>query len=282
MKYITFLNKQGKRAVDAGLEKEAIKLLLLELSGKSGAEFVSMLHDELDPSEEERLTKEIDKYIVDGIPVQHIIGHTYFYGYKMKVNKEVLIPRPETEELVGYVLSYYDDVFEGASVEVVDVGTGSGAIAIALSKEEANMKVSATDISSSAIEIASENARINDAFVNFMVGDMLEPLIERNMKFDILVSNPPYIPDSEYVEDIVINNEPHVALFGGSDGMKFYDIILSNAHKVLKTPNILAFEHGYRSKEKMIELAKKYFPNSEVISIKDLSDKDRMTVVINK
>lgn len=282
MKYITFLNKQGKRAEEAGLEKEAIKLLLLELSGKSGAEFVSRLHDELEETEEERLTKEIDKYIVDGIPVQHIIGHTYFYGYKMKVNKEVLIPRPETEELVGYVLSYYDDVFEGKNVDVVDVGTGSGAIAIALSKEEGNMTVSATDISVGAIEVAKENAKINDAKVNFMVGDMLAPLIENNMKFDILVSNPPYIPDDEYVEDIVKNNEPHVALFGGSDGMKFYDIILSNAHKVLKTPNILAFEHGYRSKEKMIELAKKYFPNSEVISIKDLSDKDRMTVVINK
>ena len=282
MKYITFLNKQGKRAEEKGLEKEAIKLLLLELSGKSGAEFVSMLHDELPMEEEERLVKEIDKYIIDGIPVQHIIGYTYFYGYKMKVNKEVLIPRPETEELVGYVLSYYDDVFEGRKVDVVDVGTGSGAIAIALSKEESNMKVSATDISPTAVEVAKENAQINDANVNFMIGDMLEPLIENNMKFDILVSNPPYIPDSEYVEDIVKNNEPHVALFGGSDGMKFYDIILSNAHKVLKTPNILAFEHGYRSKEKMIELAKKYFPNSEVISIKDLSDKDRMTVVINK
>jgi release factor glutamine methyltransferase len=282
MKYITFLNKQGKRALDKGLEKEAVKLLLLELSGKSGAEFVSMLHDELPTTEEDRLTKEIDKYIVNGIPVQHIIGHTYFYGYKMKVNKEVLIPRPETEELVGYVLSYYDDVFEGKKVDVVDVGTGSGAIAIALSKEESNMNVSATDISETAVEVAKENARINDANVKFMVGDMLEPLIENNMKFDILVSNPPYIPDSEYVEDIVKNNEPHVALFGGSDGMKFYDIILSNAHKVLKTPSILAFEHGYRSKEKMIELAKKYFPNSEVISIKDLSDKDRMTVIINK
>lgn len=282
MKYITFLNKQGKRAEEKGLEKEAIKLLLLELSGKSGAEFVSMLHDELPMEEEERLVKEIDKYIIDGIPVQHIIGYTYFYGYKMKVNKEVLIPRPETEELVGYVLSYYDDVFEGRKVDVVDVGTGSGAIAIALSKEESNMNVSATDISPTAVEVAKENAQINDANVNFMIGDMLEPLIENNMKFDILVSNPPYIPDSEYVEDIVKNNEPHVALFGGSDGMKFYDIILSNAHKVLKTPSILAFEHGYRSKEKMIELAKKYFPNSEVISIKDLSDKDRMTVVINK
>lgn len=282
MKYITFLKEQTTRAEKAGLEKEAIKLLMLELSGKNGAEFVSSLHDEISEEEINRLTKEIDKYVIDGIPVQHIIGHTYFYGYKMKVNKEVLIPRPETEELVGYVLSYYDEVFEGKNVKTVDVGTGSGAIAIALSKEESAMEVFATDISESAVEVAKENAKINDAKVTFMVGDMLEPLIEKELKFDVLVSNPPYIPDDEYVEDIVKNNEPHVALFGGNDGMKFYDIILSNAHKVLKTPNILAFEHGYRSKEKMIELAKKYFPNSEVISIKDLSDKDRMTVVINK
>ena len=99
---------------------------------------------------------------------------------------------------------------------------------------------------------------------------------------EVMVLNKKELKSKNSVEDIVKNNEPHVALFGGNDGMKFYDIILSNAHKVLKTPNILAFEHGYRSKEKMIELAKKYFPNSEVISIKDLSDKDRMTVVINK
>ena len=282
MKYITFLNQQKKRAIEHNLESEAIKLLLLELSGVSGAEFVSMLHEEISNEEVTRLTSEIDKYIIHGIPVQHIIGHTYFYGYKMKVNGEVLIPRPETEELVGYVLSYYDEVFEGKKVKAVDVGTGSGAIAIALSKEESNMEMSATDISSTAIEVAKENAKINEANVNFMVGDMLKPLIEKNLKFDVLVSNPPYIPDDEYVEDIVKNNEPHVALFGGSDGMKFYDIILSNAHKVLNTPNIIAFEHGYRSKEKMIALANKYFPKGEVISIKDLSDKDRMTVIINK
>ena len=282
MKYITFLNKQSKRALEKGLEKEAIKLLMLELSGKSGAEFVSMLHDELPMEEEERLVKEIDKYIIDGIPVQHIIGYTYFYGYKMKVNKEVLIPRPETEELVGYVLSYYDDVFEGRKVDVVDVGTGSGAIAIALSKEESNMKVSATDISPTAVEVAKENAQINDANVNFMIGDMLEPLIENNMKFDILVSNPPYIPDSEYVEDIVKNNEPHVALFGGSDGMHFYKIILEGAKQLLKEKNILAFEHSFSKGKEMYELAKKHFPNGEIIQIKDLNDKDRMTIIINK
>lgn len=282
MKYLTFLNEQMERAEKAGLEKEAVRLLILELSGFNGALFVSKLHDEIEEKEIGRLTKEIDKYVIDKLPVQHIIGYSYFYGYKIKVNKEVLIPRPETEELVSYVLSYYDEVFGGQSVDVVDVGTGSGAIAIALSKEEPNMKVKATDISKTAIEVASENARMNNTSVDFMIGNMLEPLIERSLKFDIIVSNPPYIPEDEYVEDIVKNNEPHIALFGGVDGMKFYDIILSNAYKVLKEKSIIAFEHEYKSKEKMIKLAKKYFPNGEVISIKDLSNKDRMTLIINK
>ena len=234
MKYITFLNKQSKRALEKGLEKEAIKLLLLELSGKSGAEFVSMLHDELPLEQEEYLTKEIDKYIVEGIPVQHIIGHTYFYGYKMKVNKEVLIPRPETEELVGYVLSYYDEVFAGKKVDVVDVGTGSGAIAIALAKEEANMTVKATDISLSAIEVAKENATINDAKVDFLVGDMLAPLIDNNMKFDILVSNPPYIAHGDSRVDAGAMHDPECALYASDDGFAAYDAIAKNARAWIK------------------------------------------------
>lgn len=282
MKYLIFLNEQMKRAESVGLEKEAIQLLILELSGLNKAEFVSKLHDEISLEEIKRLTKEIDKYVIDKLPVQHIIGYTYFYGYKMKVNSDVLIPRPETEELVGYVLSYYNEVFKNQNVDVVDIGTGSGAISIALSKEEPKMNVYATDISIDAIEVAKENVKMNEAKVQLLIGDMLEPLIEKNLKFDIIVSNPPYIPENEYVEDIVKNNEPHLALFGGIDGMKFYDIILSSAHKILKEKSILAFEHDYGVKEKMVELAKKYFPKSEVVSIKDLSDKDRMTVIINR
>ena len=197
----------------------------------------------------------------------------------MKVNKDVLIPRFETEELVGYILSYYDEIFKTKKIKVVDIGTGSGNIAIALAKEEPNMEVSASDISPEAIEVAKENAKNNDAKVNFVVGDMLEPFIKSGEKFDILVSNPPYIPDTEFVEDIVKDNEPHLALYGGSDGMKFYDMILKDADKILNYPALIAFEHSYNKKEQMINLAKKYFSDSQVEVIKDMQGKDRMTFI---
>lgn len=281
MTYQAFLNKQMKRADSLGKEREAIKLLVLELSGLDGANFFLKLTEELPLEEEKRFLTAIDKYLIDGIPVQHILGYSYFYGYRMIVNKEVLIPRPETEELVGYVLQKYDDVFDGQKVDVVDVGTGSGAVAVALVKEEPNMSVYATDISETALEVAVQNAKNNDANVTFYLGDMLQPLIERNLKFDILVSNPPYIPEDEYVESIVKDNEPHVALFGGVDGMYFYDIILSNASKILKDINIIAFEHSYNKGEQMIALAKKYFPEGKVELIKDLNGKDRFTIIVN-
>lgn len=281
MTYQAFLNKQMKRADSLGKEREAIKLLVLELSGLDGANFFLKLTEELPVEEEKRFLTAIDKYLIDGIPVQHILGYSYFYGYRMIVNKEVLIPRPETEELVGYVLQKYDDVFDGQKVDVVDVGTGSGAVAVALVKEEPNMSVYATDISETALEVAVQNAKNNDANVTFYLGDMLQPLIERNLKFDILVSNPPYIPEDEYVESIVKDNEPHVALFGGVDGMYFYDVILSNASKILKDINIIAFEHSYNKGEQMIALAKKYFPEGKVELIKDLNGKDRFTIIVN-
>lgn len=247
-----------------------------------GATFFANLNEEITESLKQKLDIAIDKYLIERIPVQHIIGYTYFYGYKMKVSNQVLIPRPETEELVGYVLQKYDEVFDGKKVDVVDVGTGSGAIAIALCKEEEAFNVKATDISDTALEVAKENAQENEAKIEFLQGDMLEPLINNNYHFDILVSNPPYIPDDEYVEDIVKNNEPNVALFGGKDGMHFYEIILKDAKKILKPTNIIAFEHSYSKKNTMVELAKKYFPKGDVSSIKDLNGKDRFTIIVNK
>lgn len=276
------MKKEQKRVENTNLEKEAIKLLILELSGLNGATFLASLNEEVPTDKYEIITKAIDEYVINKKPVQHILGYSYFFGYKMKVNEDVLIPRCETEELVGYVLSTYDDVFNGRKVDVVDVGTGSGAIAISLAREEPNMNVYATDISEKALVVAKENAMINEAKVTFFQGDMLTPIIEQNLKFDILVSNPPYIPNNEYVEDIVINNEPHVALFGGDTGMNFYDIILKDAKKVLKVPSIIAFEHSYNKKAEMHELINKYFPTSSYETIKDLSGKDRMTIIINK
>ena len=240
------------------------------------------INEEINDDLKSKMEKAIDMYVIEGKPVQHILGYSYFFGYKMIVNEDVLIPRPETEELVGYVLATYDDVFDGKDVKVVDVGTGSAAIAIALAKEEPHMDVCATDISDKALVTAALNVKTNEANVEFYQGDMLQPLIDRNMKFDILVSNPPYIPDDEYVEDIVKNNEPHVALFGGSDGMKFYDVILKNANQILNKPNFIAFEHSYNKKKEMHALINKYFPPAEYETIKDLSGKDRITIIINR
>ena len=281
MTYQKYLNIMGKKALKEGLEKEAIKLLVLELSQMDGATFFMNLNNDIPKEQEEIFNQAINKYIIDKVPVQHIIGYSYFYGYKMKVSDKVLIPRPETEELVSYVMQTYDMVFDGKNVDVVDIGTGSGAIAIALAKEESHFKVKASDISFEALEVAKENASLNEANVEFFQGDMLNPFIEAGYKFDVLVSNPPYIPDDEYVEDIVKNNEPHVALFGGVDGMYFYDVILSNASKILNEKNIILFEHSHSKKNEMLALANKYFPNGKSEVIKDLNGKDRFTIIIN-
>ena len=191
----------------------------------------------------------------------------------------MLIPRFETEELVANILASYDDFFGDEVVDVVDIGTGSGAIAISLALEEKNMRLDATDISEKALQIARKNADNLGANVNFIQGDLLEPLIKMKKKYDILVSNPPYIPNEEYVQALVKDNEPHLALFGGSDGMYFYEKILKDAHKILKDKSLIAFEHGWNQKEKMINLINKYFPNSKYEIIKDINGKDRITII---
>ena len=164
---------------------------------------------------------------------------------------------------------------------MVDVGTGSGAIGVTLAVEEPNMEVTVTELSEAALEVAKQNANQLGANVTFYQGDMLQPLIERGLKFDILVSNPPYIPLTEEVDPFVKDNEPHLALFGGEDGLKFYRQILRDAHKVVNEKNIIAFEHAYNHKEAMAQLIKEHFPHSKFETLKDLNGKDRMTIIIN-
>ena len=282
MTYRELLNKYAIICKEKNLEIEAIKLLILELSNFDGATFLAHYDDEIELGKLNILESSISKYVNDFIPVQHILGYTYFYGYKIKVSKDVLIPRCETEELVGYVLEYYDEIFKGKKVNVCDIGTGSGAISIVLVKEEPNMTLYATDISKMALSIAKENAKDNNANVTFFEGDLLEPLIENNLKFDILVSNPPYIAYDDEVDPLVIKNEPHLALFAEEQGMSCYDKILSEAHKILNKPNIILFEHGYKQKELMLKVIDKYYPDSTCEIIKDLSGNDRFTVIINK
>lgn len=259
-------------------DKETLRAFLFELCNEYGIDLYMEKDNKADVRVQKRFIEGVEK-LKENEPLNYVLGYSYFYGYKMIVNENVLIPRFETEELVGLVLSKYDEYFKGQRVNLADVGTGSGAIAIALKKEESNLNVCASDISFDALNVAKQNAKNNDADITFYQGSMLEPLIENNVKLDILVSNPPYIKQDEVLDPSVKDYEPHVALFGGNDGLKFYRMIFENAHKVLKEKSMLFFEIGYDQRENLTALASEYFKNAHIEVFKDINKKDRMLFI---
>ena len=221
----------------------------------------------------EKLEEGIEK-LKRGEPVQYIVGNTDFYGNIIKVNKSVLIPRFETEELVEKTISYIKQMFKG-KVKIADLGTGSGCIAITL-KKEIDCDVDAVDISSDALKVAKENALNNNVEINFYVGDMLNPLSD---KYDVIISNPPYISYDMEIMDNVKKNEPHIALYANNNGLYYYEEILKNINRYLKSPSLVAFEIGYEQGNDIILLVNKYLPKSKVVIEKDMQGKDRFAFI---
>jgi release factor glutamine methyltransferase len=276
--YNQLIHEYRKIFKEKELPPETVKAFLFELCNDHKVNLYLDIDKEANPNVYELFTKGMER-IMNNEPMNYVLGYSYFYGYRFIVNDGVLIPRPETEELVGLILSKYDEYFNGKSIDLCDVGTGSGAIAIALKKEEEKLNVYASDISEDALKVARLNAQNNDAKVEFFQGSMLEPFIERDIKVDILVSNPPYIKTVETIEASVYDYEPHVALFGGEDGLKFYREILQNAYKVLKPKGFIFFEMGYDLKDSLSALAKEYYPESRIEVYKDINGKDRMMMI---
>lgn len=275
MTYRELVKRAQENCEKEGIPAQTAVFLLLELSEMESHNLYYEYENEVDESLLKRYEAAMERLLTQE-PLQHILGYEWFYGYRFKVNEDVLIPRPETEELVANVLAEYDAFFSGKKVVACDVGCGSGAIAISLKKEEPSLTMYASDISEKALEVAKENAATLGAEVTFLCGDMLDPFIEKGIKVDVLVSNPPYIPKDEKMEKSVVDFEPHVALFGGDDGLYFYRKIFANAHQIIKEKAILAFEMGYNQKESMEAEAKKYFPNDRMETTKDLNGKNRM------
>ena len=263
---------------EKGLPPETVKAFLFELCNDHKINLYLDIDKETDPAVQTDFDSGIVR-LLEGEPLNYVLGYSYFYGYKFIVNPDVLIPRPETEELVGVILSQYDEYFNGKKIRVCDVGTGSGAIAIALKKEEDNLDVYASDISEKALAVAEKNALNTDCRITFFQGSMLEPYIENGIKVSILVSNPPYIKTTETIESSVYDYEPHVALFGGDDGLKFYREIFEKADQILEKESLLFFEMGYDLKDALTSLAKTYFPVSEIKVFKDINNKDRMLMI---
>ena len=221
--------------------------------------------------------KDIDtaiKELENGIPVQYIVGNVNFYGNTINVNKNVLIPRFETELLVDKTIKYIKNNFKN-HVDILDIATGSGCIAITL-KKEIDSTVDASDISESAIKVAQKNALNNKADINFINSDMLTNITK---KYDIIISNPPYLTKEDDIMDIVKNNEPEIALYAKDNGLYYYDVILKNIKNNLKDKYLIAFEIGYTQGEAIKNLALKYLDNINVKIEKDYSNKDRFVFI---
>ncbi|OIJ22483.1 protein-(glutamine-N5) methyltransferase, release factor-specific [Anaerobacillus alkalidiazotrophicus] len=279
MKIFEALRWASSFLTEYGFQHQPIAEILLKHYLKiDRSKLFQMMQDEL-PQDVEQTFKEAIKQVSEGVPVQHITGFEDFYGRKFTVNEHVLIPRPETEELVLGLIQRIDKHFaDQQRVSVVDVGTGSGAIAITLALENRKLDVTTVDISLAAINVAKQNAEKLSAAVRFLEGDLLSPVIAEKKTVDVVVSNPPYISEADFelLDDNVRVHEPTLALVGGISGYELYERLVAQIPNVLKKKGIIAFEVGVGQSERVEALIKGEFPHANTEIVYDINGKDRM------
>ncbi|WP_338967722.1 MULTISPECIES: peptide chain release factor N(5)-glutamine methyltransferase [unclassified Spiroplasma] len=280
MTYHQLLQKGEKLYVD--YRSHHCKWLLAHLANYSLQELYANLDIESKVSEEDFYA--LININLQGKPLAYILGYQTFLGRDFIVNPNVFIPRTETQELVENLLYYVDDYFQDVKqIKVLDVATGSGAIAISLALEEAKVFVVASDISSEALKVAKANAlNLNCQNIKFVNSNLLASFVNNDDKFDILVCNPPYIGIDEQIENMVKDYEPHLALFATDNGLFFYKLIFKQVKTIMNNKYLLAFEFGYSQKAALEVLVKEYFATSEYEFIKDISGRWRMLFIYNE
>lgn len=260
---------------DKQLDVNAAFLLLEHVTQKSRASLLADLRETL--SEHQSLQfDELSAELLTGKPIQHIIGEEWFYGRAFIVSKDVLIPRQETEELVQGALHRSAKLFGNNPIQVADIGTGSGAIAVTFQLEYSNAHVTATDISEAALTVARRNAERNHAKVTFLQGDLAQPLA--NDKWDVVLSNPPYIglDEASSMSSTVLDHEPHNALFADENGLVLYRKLAETLPSIMKKPGLIGLEIGYLQGESVQRLFQNAFPKSKIEVVQDMNGKDRM------
>ncbi|MFL2100318.1 peptide chain release factor N(5)-glutamine methyltransferase [Desemzia sp. FAM 23991] len=264
----SFLESSGKEGI-------AAERLLMERQNWTRTNFVLHLHEEMPSDVKRQLLADIAEY-GGGRPLQHILGYEWFYGLKFKVTHNTLIPRPETEEIVDRFLQ---QTKQKSSLKVLDIGTGTGAIAITIKKERPQYEVTATDLSAKALAVAKENAETNKVSVRFREGDLTHPV--ESEKFDVILSNPPYIGEDEkdVMDQSVLDYEPPMALFAENKGLLIYQRLATELPQLLLPNGQIYLEIGYKQGQKVKELFEQAFPNSLVRVEKDLSGHDRLLFV---
>ena len=273
MKLAQMFKDFEEKLIAQGEEAESLSFVYRSLKNLSFTDFVFALQQEV-TEEEKEFVEEIYKKLANHIPAQYIIGHAEFFGMQLKVDERVLIPRPETEELVELIL----DENPKDNLKVLDIGTGSGAIALALAKNRPDWTITAADISQDALDLAMENANNQGLTLFFIKSNCFS---EISSKYDIIVSNPPYISreDQEEVGLNVLHSEPHLALFADEDGLAIYRRIAEEAKDYLNDGGKIYLEIGYKQGQSVPALFKENFPEKRVRTLKDQFGQDRMVVI---
>ncbi|MFS9037821.1 peptide chain release factor N(5)-glutamine methyltransferase [Streptococcus timonensis] len=273
MKLAQIFKDFEEKLIVQGEEAESLSFVYRSLKNLSFTDFVFALQQEA-TEEEKQFVEEIYKKLAAHIPAQYIIGHAEFFGMQLKVDERVLIPRPETEELVDLILTENPE----KNLKVLDIGTGSGAIALALAKNRPDWSLTAADISQDALDLSLENANAQNLNLSFIKSDCFS---EISSKYDIIVSNPPYISreDQEEVGLNVLHSEPHLALFADEDGLAIYRRIAEDSKDYLNDGGKIYLEIGYKQGQSVPALFMENLPDKRVRTLKDQFGQDRMVVI---
>ncbi|EGQ2823235.1 peptide chain release factor N(5)-glutamine methyltransferase [Staphylococcus pseudintermedius] len=272
MNYKEWRQQAEQQMVEKGYEPNAIQWFMMDTLQWSRT---SLILNEMTPMAESTLKQLNDglSQLLTGMPVQYVVGQSEFYGRQFKVNSDVLIPRPETEEVVHYFLTQL-----AAAKVVADIGVGSGAIAITLKAERPELRVIATDISSQALAVARENAQRLQRDITFLQGNALQPLIDQGVRLDGLISNPPYIGEHErtLMDNSVIQYEPHVALFAAQEGYQVYAAILRDLPHVMQDGAPVVFEIGFQQGAQLTRMMQQLYPHITPEVINDINGHARI------
>ena len=273
MKLAQIFKDFEEKLIAQGEEAESLSFVYRSLKNLSFTNFVFALQQEV-TEEDKHFVEEIYTKLANHIPAQYIIGHAEFFGMQLKVDERVLIPRLETEELVELILAENPD----GHLKVLDIGTGSGAIALALAKDRADWSVTAADISQDSLELATENANAQNLNFSFIKSDCFS---EISSKYDIIVSNPPYISRADEVEVglNVLHSEPHLALFADEDGLAIYRRVAEGSKDYLNDGGKIYLEIGYKQGQSVPALFMENLPEKRVRTLKDQFGQDRMVVI---
>ena len=274
--YRELINNAKKNIDKVNLEHRAAYEFLMDILNCDRTKLILIENEEVNEDVLDKFADMLSQYIFDYRPIEYILGYTYFCGHKIYVDENTLIPRHETEEVVEAAIEVIN---KHEYKNILDLASGSGAISISVKNVLPSIDIIGSDISEGALKMAKRNANSVGVNVDYIESDVLDYFINHNMKFDMIISNPPYVSFDYELPNEIIGHEPKIALYAKEDGMYFYRKILEDSSKVLNKGGSIVFEIGYDQGKKIKELASNILSDYSIEVRKDIANNDRIVII---